>query len=308
MFPSLWLSKILFLMVTVVPAHQVWAAACCGGGSSSASLISSDHRAILGTSYSYFQTVIDHVDGAGLWMPASDTQSTETLKVDYSHTWMDRFQTGISLPFVNRKRAGQNQSGLGDVAITQGYEYLPDWDYNPWRPQGIGFLQLTVPTGTSIQEADDFYKLSSRGRGFWSLGLGTLLSKNWRAWDASAQVEIHKSFSKHVNNDSFQGVLIPGWGESLNLGAGFNFRDYRVGSSLGLFYEDPVRTQSDRYANESQDAILQRYVTASMSFSYMPVEDWGFILTYSDQTLFGSPVNTSLGRSMTFLAQKKWAR
>lgn len=305
-------SYIFFKILVVCFPAQVLAAACCGGGVSQAALISSDHLAQLNTGFTYFETVIDHISGNGVWSPSHDRQSTETLKVDYSYIWNDKFQTGISLPFVRRSRQGQSRSGLGDISVSQGYEILSDWDYNPLRPHGIGYLQIVIPTGNSIQEADDFYKLDSRGRGFWTLGLGALLNKNWFSWDALAQIEVHKSFSKKVNNSNFQGDLKPGYGESLNVGLGYNIRDYRIGAALAFYYEDPIRIQNQLFPDASDEELLQRYASASLSLSYTPPQLegglWGFTLTYSDQTLFGDPYNTSLGRSISVLSQRRWDR
>lgn len=93
-----------------------------------------------------------------------------------------RYQAGFSLPIQTREKAESQSSkstGLGYTAIILGYEYLPDWDYNPWRPHGFGFMSLTFPAGRSIYEMDAVDGLDSRGRGFWAMGIKTVLTKSW---------------------------------------------------------------------------------------------------------------------------------
>ncbi len=205
---------------------------------------------------------------------------------------------------VQRTRMDSNYSGLGDVASMIGYEYLPDWDYNPYRPKGIGFLQITLPTGKSRADSE-VGGLDSRGNGFWALGLGTLLTKTLGKWDVFSSLEVHRSFDKAVSNSQISGTLKPGLGGSLGVGGGFNFKDYRVGSSVTWNYEDPI----DIDTSQSRiSGATERYATAVLSASYLASDEWAGTLSYSDQTLFGSPVNTSLGRGLALQVQRRWGR
>ena len=288
-----WLSKLFFLFVFSFAPGVAWAAACCGGGFASPSLIAGDEKAMATAGYTYSEINKD-VYPDGLWSKRDFHESFETLRLEGAHIFKDRWQAGLSAPLVQRRRGGHRSSGLGDVNSTLGYEYLPDWDYNPWRPKGLGFLQVTLPTGRSVYQTDSHYQLDSRGRGFWAVGVGSLLSKSWIDWDAFLLFDVHRSLPK--------GDLRPGWGGNLTLGGGYNWRSLRFGPSVMWTYEDPVhRKNLSRGSSE-------RYATAAMSISYLHSDEWAATLTYSDQSVLGNPVNARLGQSAMFQVQRRWGR
>lgn len=292
-------------LLSVLGASSAKAAACCGGGFAAPSIIAGDDKAQLTTSYSGTEVVIDNVDSQGIWRKWDTHQKVQTFKIEGAHVFWDRYQVGLSIPVLQRTRESLNYSGLGDVSTSLGYEYLPDWDYNPLRPKGIGFLQLTLPTGKSKADSE-VGGLDSRGNGFWAFGAGTLLTKTWSKYDAFVSLEAHRSFSKDVANSQFQGKLEPGYGGNFGMGAGYNVKDYRFGSSFTWTYEDALRTIST--TGTTNDGSIERYATGVLSASYMANDEWSGTLSYSDQTLFGSPVNTSLGRGVAMQLQRRWGR
>jgi len=300
--PFSWIFS--FFVLSFIP-NKVWSAACCGGGFAAPSLISSDDKAQLTSSLSYVDVVVANVDSQGIWRRWESQQRVQTFRLEGAHVFWDRFQAGFSLPVIERRQQTDRYAGLGDVSTSVGYEYLPDWDYNPYRPKGIGFLQLTFPTGKSRADSE-VGGLDSRGNGFWALGVGTLLTKTWSRWDAFLNFEAHRSFSKEVSNSQVDGTLEPGFGGNLGWGAGYNLQNYRIGSSLTWTYEDAVAIRSRTGLNS--DGAIERFATAVLSFTYMASDEWASTLNYTDQTLFGSPVNTSLGRGLAFQLQRRWGR
>lgn len=297
-------SPILFsLSLFVILPALAHGASCCGGGFAAPSLITGDNKAQLTGSYSRSE-ITDDVDANSLWRRRDEREMSETYKMEGAHIFWDRWQAGASVPVIRRSRAENISSGLGDVAATLGYEYLTDWDYNPWRPKGIGFLQLTAPTGRAASESTSPFLLDARGRGFWALGAGSILTKSVGRWDLFLTGELHRSLSKRVNNSQFQGTLEPGFGQSFGAGLGWNLASWRLGSSLTWTFEDPVKVKGDF---DSQGAA-QRFATGSLSASYLFERDWAITLAYYDQTLFGDPSNTSLERGGTFSLQKKFDR
>jgi hypothetical protein len=294
------LSKLFFLIVF---SARAFGAACCGGGFAAPALIAGDDKAMLTGSYLYSQIKKD-VYPDGLWSDRDFNESFESFRIEGAHIFHDRWQAGASLPLVKRSRQGETSSGAGDLAATLGYEYLPDWDYNPWRPKGLGYLQLTAPTGRSVYEAGNQYQLDARGRGFWAAGIGSLLTKIWGRWDAFTTLDVHRSFAKSYANPVSRGRLKPGWGGNLAGGAGYNVRSYRFGAGLAWAYEDPVKVEG----SAASEGSSERYATASLSASYLYSNDWAGTLTYADQALFGDPVNARLGQSVTLQIQRRWPR
>lgn len=280
-----------------------WGAACCGGGLTTPSIIANDDRAQLTTAYSFSEVVIDNVDSKGIWRKWDNHQQTQTLKIDGAHLLTDLWQAGFSISAVERSRLAEKFSGLGDVSLTTAYEYLPDWDYNPLRPKGIASLQLTLPTGLAKAESERG-GIDSRGNGFFALGLGTLLSKTWDVWDAFTSLEIRRSFEKKIANSQFQGQLVPGYGGSVGAGIGYYLRDWRFGPSIHWVYEDPI----DLRGSSNISGSVERYATGVVAASYSGSPAWAGTLSYADQTIFGSPINTSLGKTIMIQLQRKWAR
>lgn len=294
-----------FIALSLVFISKAEAAACCGGGFAAPSIIAGDDKAQLTTSYAATEVVVDNVDTQGIWRKWDTHQQVQTMRLEGAHIFWDRYQAGFSIPVIQRSRESLSYSGLGDISTSIGYEYLPDWDYNPYRPKGIGFLQLTFPTGKSRADSE-VGGLDSRGNGFWALGLGTLLTKTWAKFDAFSSIEFHRSFGKEVSNSQFRGKLEPGYGGNLGIGFGYNVKDYRFGSSITWTYEDAIRTISN--SGTRNDGAIERFATCVLSASYMASDEWSGTVSYSDQTLFGSPVNTSLGKGVALQIQRRWGR
>lgn len=267
------------------------------------SLVIGDEKAQVTAAYGYTR-ISDDVGADSLWRRREANEWGETLKLEGVHIFRDRWQGGLSVPMVRRSRAEESSTGVGDISATLGYEWLPDWDYNPWRPRGVGFLRLTSPTGRSIHESEAMYQLDSRGRGFWAIGGGTVLSKAFGRWDGYSSIEVHRSFAKSYSSSQSSGRLLPGWGGELGLGAGYNLVNLRFGVGLSWTYEDAIHAQG----GTASFGVAQRYATGTLSASYLFPREFAAIMTYADQRLFGSPLNTTLGQSVTIALQKRWLR
>jgi len=299
------LKKLPFLIITsflFLPVMAL-ASACCGGAFSVPSIITSDDAGQLSTTFSQSQIAVD-VSANGVWRKRDFSDVSQVFKIEAAHIFADRYQAGFSLPVQTRAREGVQggkASGLGDIALQGAYEYLPDWDYNPYRPKGLGFLTLTLPTGKSLEEAlTEDAGLSARGRGFWALGAGTVLTKSYRAWDFNSTFEVHRSFAKSVNDLT----MTPGNGGSISVGTGWNSAAWRIGGAISWNHEDAVKV-SGVTNSEGSD---QRYATGTLVASYLFPQSWTGLVSYSDQTLFGNPSTTALSKSAMVLLQKRWAR
>jgi hypothetical protein len=284
--------------------NEAWGAACCGGGFASPSLISGDDKAQLTTSISFTDVVVDNVDSKGIWRSWDEHQNVQVMRVEGAHILSDLWQLGFSLPIIQRARQSETHSGLGDISISLGYEYLTDWNYNPYRPKGTAFVQLTFPTGKSRAESD-IGGLDSRGNGFWALGAGTLLTKSLGPWDSFASIDIHRSFEKRIRSSSFSGTIKPGLGGNWGIGIGYNLNKFRLGSSALWTYEDPMTMTSSL---QTEKGSRESFTTASLSLSYLADAQWSGTISYTDQTLLGDPKNTSLGKGILFQIQQRWAR
>lgn len=298
-------SEVPFLLAVglVGFALRAGAAACCGGGVSLPALIQGDERGQVSVQLLRQEMLVDHVDTEGLWRNTGVPAATETLRIEGAWLLSDRTHAGFVLPVVRRTRLDERHAGLGDVAGSLGYEFLPDWDYNPYRPKGVAYLQAVLPTGHGRAESERG-GLDSRGQGFAALGAGVVLTKAWGAWDALAGGELHHGFAKDVANAQLQGRLRPGWGGQAQLGGGYNTRAWRFGALATWTHEDPV----DLEGPSPRSGRRERYATATLSAGYMAAADWSVTLSYVNQTWLGRPENTSLAAGAGVHLQRRWAR
>lgn len=307
LLPVLFFQVILFKVIFF--SSSVFAAACCGGGSAVPSLVTSDDSGQISVSLSNQQVFIDSVDGNGIWIPGSSHQKTQNVKVDWAQIINDLYQVGLTANVMQRSRGSsdsEKSSQLGDVVLSSAYEFLPDWDYNPWRPKGFGFLQVTLPTGKSKYESERG-GLDSSGLGLFSMSIGTLLTKSWNAYDILVNMEAHQAFEKTITTSTFKGRVRPNLGGSWGLGAGYNWENWRWGTQVLWVYEGPTSLKGEGGYLDQKGAI-ERYANFILSASYMINDEWSSSLTYSDQTFFGAPINTSLSKGIGFLLQKRWKR
>ena len=293
--------RFAFLIIFSFISPLAAAAVCCGGSVGMPALITGDERAKFAAHLSHSEVHAD-VYTDGLWRKREETESIRTLRLEAASVFADRWQAGLVLPAIQRSRLGREESDLGDVSLSAGYEYLTDWTYSPWRPRASGYLQLTAPTGQSIFESEDVFGLDSTGRGFWAIGAGTTFTKILAHWDMFLSLEAHRAFPKSVSTAQTSGRLKPGVGSTVSLSAGYNWREFRFGPSISLVHEDAVELEGVSKGSP------QRYATGTLSVSYLLKHDWSVTASYADQTWLGDPSNTSLLRTFAIQLQKNWLR
>lgn len=298
--------KILIFILSLIPSSSAFGASCCGGGFSIPALILGDDKAQLTSTYSYSH-VSDDVLGNGRWLKRNDENLSQTLKLEGATLFSDSWQGGFSLPLITKSAEGfASSSGVGDVSLYLGHESFPETSYSPWKPKGLTFIQLNLPTSPSIYDFSATDSNESRGRGFYSLGAGMALVKSWIVWDAHWSGEIHHSFARRVSNPSMGENLLatPGWGHSQTVGLGWNKKDFRLGTSLSFMHEDPIRIEG----GTSSEGSAQRNFTLALSGSYMLNLESAITASYSDQSLIGNPSNSSLSKTINLSYQTRWPR
>lgn len=261
--------------------------------------------------YQYARAYAD-VLPSGLWQKRAQDDITQTIKWEGAHIFADRWQGGFSLPYQFRKRdtessGSKRAEGVGDASFQIGYEYLPDWTYHPYRPKGIIFLSVTTPTGRSVYETKETTAIDVTGKGFWSVGLGAIHIKSWNQWDVSLMMEGHHGRPRQFHTQILEGEARPGNGGSINFGAGYSWRAFRLGAAAAWYYEDPVHTKTAS-STTTTNGSLQRYASSTIAISYLLQNNNSLSLSYTDQTLLGSPANATLSKSISLFYQWRWQR
>ncbi len=295
-----------YFVLTLIALFQniSFAASCCGGGFSIPGLILGDDKAQLTNTLSS-SNVSDEVMSSGKWLQRQDDNRTHTYKIEGAVLIKNSWQSGFSLPVIQKKSAATPaSSGAGDLSLYVGHESFPELQYSRWKPKGVTFLQLTLPTSPSIFDAEQGDSTNIRGKGFYTLGAGIALQKNWKVWDINFNTEVHRSFARQITSPIYNGSveLNPGWGLSQNWGLGWNYRELRIGSFISFMYEDPIEV---RGATNSRSAF-QRVYTLGFSGSYMLTGESAMTLSYSDQALIGDPSNSSLSKTINLSYQHRW--
>lgn len=301
------------LLLTLFMSSTGNAAPCCASNAAIPSLIVGDEAALLSATASYGRVIGDAPsEGLSVFRTADDNEITRTLRLDSTLLLADRWQAGVGVPLVQRTidRPGRSSeySGVGDISLGGGFEYLPELDYSEWKPQGVGFLQLTLPTGRSIYESQTRDAVDVTGRGMTTVTLGTFLIKRWARWDASVIPEAHYSFERSLSDARGQSVLLePTHGFSLSMGGGYSPRGsaLRFGGRVAPVYNQGRSVTID---GRRMNTGFQYNWNTFLECSYLVSDDWSLNSVYMDQTIFGPAINTTLDRSVSINLSRRWSR
>ena len=299
-------SKIILaiFLSTCLSSQKSWSAACCSGASQGPSIIVGDEKIRMQASHTHSYLKTD-VGSDGVWRDRTAYEKVQNLKLDFSHIFYDRYQAGFSTQFSKKTYFENSSSGIGDSTAFIAYEAVTNWDFHLYKPKVFIYSSLGMPTAKSTFESTEEDFLDSRGRGFWSLTLGSLLSKNIFQYDLLLDLAIHKEFEKNVTIENSSTRLEPGYGASLSLGGGYNYKDYRFGILANWTYEDPI--QSTTSFNQTEKA-LQRQGSLSLIVSRYFVGDWTLAASIASQKIIGSPSNVSLGDTYMISLSKTYPR
>ncbi|NDD91122.1 hypothetical protein EBZ37_03455 [bacterium] len=312
MFPSR-VSKatqiaVIGVVVLGMSAISTQAAPCCGGTSASPAWISGDDRVQAGFSISR-STVIGDAPEAGLpvFRSSSTSEATSTARVDLSALITDRIQASLLASITQKSLStttlNAKNTQLGDPTIGMAYEAWPEWNYSEWKPRGFLFGQLTLPLAKSIYDSTDATLSDATGSGFTRLSFGALLLKTREPWDFSLTPEIYRGLARRFNALSVD----PGFGASALVALGYHLKAYpwRLGFRL-----QPVWNQGRRTESEGIDQVArsQWVWNTGLDLSILASSSLSVNLNYTDQTLFGPAINTTLSRTVALGIQRRWPR
>lgn len=287
---------------------RLWAAACCGGNNLFPSLISGDEKAQITATTAYSSVVGDAlVSGAFVGRSSDDGESRATLRLDFAALLSDRWQMGLSVPVVRRIRTRPNAQaeavGLGDLGIMLAYEAFPQWSYSAWKPKGLLFLSLGLPTGRSALDSQMLFQIDAMGRGYWVPGIGALFQKAWDRWDAIFTGQVTLPLPRALSTPAGNFGLTPSLGGSASLGMGWSWDDLRLGALLTAQYEGPVRTTG--LVEETGSSQLSFPLTLQASYLISPA--WSLTALYSDSSLVNAR-NVPIARALSLMLQTRWDR
>ncbi len=288
--------QILLLFIGLISDAK--AAPCCAGSSAIPSMITGDEAGMVSLAFSVADVVGDAA-GAGKGLPVfrdekSGKELRQNLSLNVASLISDRWQVGASIPLIQNSLSSSSMNEtniqMGDVSATLGFEAVPEWEYSEWRPRVYTFTQWVMPTGRSMNDSKTMLASDVSGLGVHQLHLGVAAIKRWNDWDLIAVTKIGKELSR---GSSFLNA---------SLGGGYSFGDvWRTGMNLETQYQSPMKI-ADSYT--SQKLVWNTGVT----LTYLVGAQGSAILGYTDQTLFGPAINTTLARSFSFSYQQRFER
>jgi hypothetical protein len=289
---SVWTFSILNVLALAAP--DAMGAACCGSSVAVPAIITGDDRAQVSASFSHMEIFTD-VGSDSIWRRRARSETKETLKLEAAHIFKDRWQAGATVPLVDGEQ--------GDLSLNVAYEFLTNWDYHPWRPKGFVYFQMTAPTGISPYDGKPPGDVT--GKGFYTPSIGAFLLKDVGRWDFYSGLLLRQPLARDFETADSSGRLHPGLGGQLSLGAGRRLsRELRLGALLVWEYDDPIKVTGPTPSS----GAVERGCSAVASASYDLNGEKTVSFAYTDQSLFGSPTNTSLGRTVSVFFQKRWLR
>ena len=295
-------------------ANQTAAAPCCSANSAAPALISGDDRAQFALLASHAQIIGDAPPaGTPVFRASNDTETSQYLRAEGAFLLSDRWQVGAGFPLVrrhlNRPGVDSTRISLGDLRMSAAYEVLPEWEYSFYKPKAYFFSQWILPTGKSIYESADPRGVEATGQGFWTFATGILLLKKWRFCDSYFMPELHYSLERTFNHSSAaESVSVsPGFGASAPIGIGYSpgAGSIRIGSRLQPTYASSKRVRSN--IGESYTS-KQLSWDLSLELGWVIEENWSLNASYTDQTVIGPAMGTTLSRSVALSLQHRWPR
>lgn len=298
------LKVILIFVITNTLSHLAWGAACCGGSSQLPAVITTDDRSQLSFSYSENLIRVESVDNNGFWCLANKKQKITTYKIDTAYVFDNDIQTGLSLPITQRDINEQKHFGLADIQFFLGYEYLPEREYNPYKPKGFAVLGIIIPTGKSKYNSE-FGGADSRGQDLWGVSLTNVFVKSFVVIDLIQSTELHHYVNQRIETSFGSAQVRHAVGGQVSVGAGYNTTKSRYGVNATWFYEGPIKVDNAQFVDSG---YIERYTTLGLGYSYMLSDLAGITLSYANQMWFGRPINTSLGEVVSLQFSYKMQR
>jgi len=296
---------ISFLIAFTFFTHAAYSASCCGGSSALPTLITADDKAIFNIGVSHSKVMAD-VNNQVVFRTDQNNETKQTYSFSGAYQFSEYAQIGGGFNIQSKQRevvTGQEESssGLGDLFLNSAYEFMPEFYYSKYKPRGLVFLELTLPTARSIHDHQKRLNTDARGSGFYTASPGLLFLKAYRTYDYLVAPKVTFYNPRTFETSSGEEVKIsPKPTYQLLTGLGYNLAKSptRFGASLAYTYKGG---KSGEYS-----ANNEYYFDLSLSASYMFASKISTSLTYSDQTIFGPVKNTTLSRTIAFSLQKKF--
>ena len=287
----------VFLIGNIFFASQVLGASCCGGGHFANPLVHNSGIR-LGVSYLVQDIVIDSVDSSGVWRTQDQSTQVSTAQYEVSASLNEFWFISIGAQKIEKSQGSRHYSGYGDSRFQLGFNLASYLESDKWPNMQLDQIKLiATATGANSapRESSTEGGLDSFGSGFNSLGVGVQLGMNQNLWDYFSAIFFrqYNQRSLQVNQENSQWT--PSTGGQFYFGAGYKLGKSRFWGLLSFVEEGDVEFKTDSF---SSIRPTERYGLVQIAWSQVWQEKWSTTISVLDQTLVGSPINTSLSRGL----------
>lgn len=273
------------------------ASSCCGQSSASYTVLFLKQKLSTSFGVSYTDTQ-GRVNGGStdftVW--SKKKSQKQTFSFNGAFALSERNQVFMTASFLEASYedsfGGDQGSSLSDVLLGYSFEALPEYTYSAWKPEVYVSTFLNLPTGTSAYDA----KALSEGAGVTGhdqlgAGVGLSIRKVRVPFILLTQLKVIRLFGKDFSGDEVSGFNDSSASAMVTYGSSL----WGLGFSTGLTWAH----LSGRRLNGFK-AGSSKSVTTIFSIQKVINEDFSASVSYSDQTLLGSPRNTLLNKAYSF--------
>ena len=291
------MNKLITTIFFIFINFKVMAGSCCGGGSSSSLILVGDNQQeySLGLTYRDDLGQTDN-DGWAAFHNDKTVDQQTNFNFQYQRLVTDHFQAAIKSSLVQKDITKQNRhettSGMGDIDLQATYEFLPEYTYSAIKPRGFTYLKLTMPTSKSLYNSDSPLYSDVRGTGLYSLSAGVFFIKHISAFTVKSAIEGQHFFGKGFSTttvEDYNKLIIP-----LGLSYAFDPAPISIGTGATWSYQ----TKKTFTGSISGMADKEYFWELNFFSNWIIDRESTLGISYSDSTLVGKNINSSLYRTV----------
>jgi hypothetical protein len=287
----------IIIIILLFLSHDLFAASCCGGGSSSSLIIIGDNQSEFALGITY-RTDLGQTDNLGWASFHGDKVIDQQLAFNFQFQKQlsERFQVAVKSTLIEKHIEKQNRSekktGPGDFDLQATYEYLPEYTYSVWKPRGFIYSKLSVPQSKSLYDSNSILFSDVRGSGLYAAGIGSFFIKHLTDYTLKVTFEWQHFFGRDfgvMTLKDYDKIIIP-------LGLSYSFTEAPIAIGFGstFSYQTPKHFKGSINATSNKE-----YFWEFNSFiNWIINREDSVGLGYSDSTLIGKNINSSLYRSV----------
>lgn len=288
--------RIFIVLAMFSCAVKSYASSCCGQSSSSYTILFLGQKSALNLGTGLTQVEGRVLSGSNdfyIWGQEKKAYK-KRLSLDFAYSVSSRHQVFSKLSFFKNTYedsfGSSNDNSMSDMALGYSYEILPEYTYSKWKPVVYLSSFINLPFGVSAYDSSSLSEGAGvTGHNQFGAGLGVSARKVFYPFTVLAQVKVVRLFSDTINNLKVSGF----YDGSASFLLSYASKIGGLGFSSGVTwsYLSQKKFTDGRSSSDSSDSV-----TLLISAQKVLSDELSVSLSYSDQTILGTPQNTLLSK------------